>query len=484
MKIYLKNTLTGEKEEFQSIRDREVSMYHCGPTVYARQHIGNLKAYVFADLLRRLFEFNNYKINQVINITDVGHLTSDSDSGDDKIEKAAENEVLKKHNLNTSEKLGESETKEVQKLKKNIATEIAEKYTNIFFTDIEKMNIEKSKITFPKATDHIAEQLDLIKILNEKGFVYKTSDGLYFNTSKFDKYGVLGNVQIDKLKEGARIGINKEKKNPTDFALWKFSKPEDARAQEWDSDWGVGFPGWHLECSAMSAKFLGQPFDIHTGGIDHIQIHHNNEIAQSEAAHNEHQANYWMHVNHLILDGEKISKSLGNGLFLEDLEKEHISPAEYRYWLLTSHYSTLINFTWDAVKGSATAFNKLINHFKKVSVGEINKDYLEKITEKLNDDLDTPGAIALIWEMMKDDDFNDSDKLATILETDKVLGLNIIKLLNTEIEIPKEVMELVNKRKEARINKNFQESDEIRDQISKLGYEILDKGEEFEVREK
>jgi cysteinyl-tRNA synthetase len=472
--IFLQNNLTGKKEVFSPVKKGELKMYNCGPTVYGPVHIGNLRPYVFADTLRRLFEYQNYKVLQVINITDVGHLTSDADEGEDKLEKAAKER-------------GER------------AAEIAQKYTDFFMNEIERLNIDTSKIIFPKATDHITEQLKLIKKLEVGGYTYKTSDGIYFNTEKFKDYGVLGGVAntIKAQKESkSRIQENAEKKSPFDFALWKFSNEKDGqREQEWNSPWGVGFPGWHLECSAMSVKYLGQPFDIHTGGVDHIQIHHNNEIAQSQAANGKPQANYWLHSNHINISGERIAKSVGNTTYLDDLEKKKINPLSYKYWLLTSHYSTLVNFTDEAVSAADKAFNKLIKKLAEIKNidGAIDQNYIDKILKNINDDLNTSAAIAEIWNLIKDDSVLEEDKLLTILEADKLLGLNIQNLINKEKEkngkatkpndsIPMDVIRLADHRKSAREHKDFELADEIRAKINKMGYEIVDEGEDFHLK--
>jgi len=334
MDMHLYNTLTRSKELFRPLKEGEVFMYHCGPTVYNYAHLGNLRAYVFADILRRVFSFNNYAVKQVINITDVGHLTSDEDEGEDKLEAGARRE-------------GKS------------AQEIAEFYTGAFLEDMSALNIDTRATLFPKATEHIAEQIDLIKTLEKKGATYRTSDGVYFDTSACKQYGELAHLDIAGLKEGARVLKNPEKRNATDFALWKFSKPEEKRQQEWESPWGLGFPGWHLECSAMSMKYLGPHFDIHTGGIDHIPVHHTNEIAQSETATGEKFVNYWMHAGFVNIEGAKMAKSEENFITLKTLTEKGFSPLAYRYWLLTADYKKTINFTWEALEGAETAFRKL-----------------------------------------------------------------------------------------------------------------------------
>ncbi len=449
MDIKLYNTLVGEKEIFIPIKNDSVGVYNCGPTVYDYAHIGNLRSYVFADILRRVFEYNGYKVTQVINITDVGHLASDEDEGADKLEESAK-------------QAGKS------------AREIAEFFTKAFLKDLTALDIDIKSITFPKATDHIAEQITLIKKLESKGFIYQTSDGVYFDTSKLSDYGKLAKLDIEGLQAGARVKETGEKKNITDFALWKFSKSGEKRQQEWRSPWGVGFPGWHLECSAMSMKYLGEHFDVHTGGIDHIPVHHTNEIAQSQSATGKQYVNYWLHNEFINIDGEKMSKSLGNIITLTDVIEKGFSPLAYRYWLLTAHYKTLVNFTWEALGGAQTALGKLYGHFLEYGdeVGEVDKEYKTKFTEYINDDLDTPKAIALLWALVKDENISDSNKKATMLDFDKVFGLEFAGV-KPEV-IPEEILRLVEEREEARESKDWKKSDELRDGIRKKGFEVLD----------
>jgi cysteinyl-tRNA synthetase len=461
MPIHLYNTLSGKLEEFKPVKKGVVSMYHCGPTVYNRAHLGNMRPYVFADVLRRFFEYHGFEVNQVINITDVGHLTDDGDDGIDKVEKSA-------------------------KEQKKTAKEITEDYTNKFFNDLDLLNIDKSKIKFPKATEHIEEQIEMIKQLEVKGFTYRISDGIYFDTSKFKDYGKLGNIKIDQLKEGARVEKNKEKKNPTDFALWKFSKPEENRQQEWPSPWGTGFPGWHIECSAMSKKYLGETFDIHTGGIEHIPTHHNNEIAQSESITNKPQANYWLHHNHILIENQKISKSLGNTLFLEDLEKEDISPLAYRYWLLTGEYRTLMNFSWQSGMAAQKAYQRLIRILvSSPDNGVIEKKYQEKFIEYLDDNLNTASAISVIWDLIKDSSVKDEDKKTTIFNFDKIFGLNLEAVSNLAKKLqentPENIKKMAEERELARKAKNFQKADILRDMIEEDGYSVKDTEEGFEI---
>ena len=456
MEIKLYNTLSNRKEKFESIRPGVVAMYNCGPTVYFFPHIGNMRSYILADILRRTIEYSGSKVKQVINITDVGHLVSDSDEGEDKIEKSAKKEG-------------------------KTAFDIARFYENAYYQDLKDLNIKSDDTKFPRATEHIKEQIEILKILEEKGFAYKTSDGLYFDTSKFKEYGKLGNINIKEQKEGARIETNIEKRNPSDFALWKYSPSAsggEKRLQEWKSPWGIGFPGWHIECSAMSRKYLNQPFDIHTGGIDHIPVHHNNEIAQSECAFGVPLANFWLHNEFITVEGEKMSKSLGNIFTISDLKKRQIHPLAFRLWLLSGHYRSPMNFTWDAVLGAHKTLEKLIFEFDNLPKEGIDKETIEKFESFLGDDLDTPKALALLHNA-----FNLKKSKKTIQEMDKILGLNF-SFLSKKIKenISDEVMELKNERDIARKEKNWQKSDEIREEIEKEGYLLEDKNDQSILR--
>lgn len=469
MEIKLFNTLSKNKEVFKPLSAGKVGMYNCGPTVYDRAHIGNLRAYVFADTLRRMFEYNGFSVNQVINVTDVGHLSGENagnaDEGEDKMTKALKREGMPM-TLDAMYKVGTI-------------------YFDKFVEDMRELNIELPT-KFPRAADHIQEDIDLIEILVEKGFAYKTSDGMYFDTTKFGDYGKLGNIDIASLKAGARVAANTEKRNPTDFALWKFNE-----LLGWSSPWGNGFPGWHIECSAMSAKYLGQPFDVHTGGIDHIPVHHNNEIAQSEAASGGVPlANYWMHNAFITMKGGaggadgKMSKSAGGFLTLDSLEKEGLSPVAYRYWLLTAHYRSPVNFSFEAVRAAENALVRLMatlgEHVGGVEVaagGKVELGYKEKFTAFVNDDLDTPKAVALIWDLLKDTAVSAADKVATVLDFDKVLGLNIAEELagaKKEAAAPDEVIALADEREKARQSKDWKKADELRAKIGAAGFEVLD----------
>jgi len=448
LKLY--NTLTRQKENFVPIRKGVVSIYSCGPTVYSRQHIGNMRAAIFVDILKRVLRYDGYEINDVINITDVGHLASDEGEGEDKVAKAA-------------------------KIEGKGPYEIAKMYEYLYAEDLKELNVILPKY-MPRATEHIDEQIDFIKELESNSLTYKTSDGIYFDTSKFENYGSLSRQSIEEKKAGARVEIKTEKKNVGDFALWKFLVGEHAdHVMRWDSPWGAGFPGWHIECSAMSHKYLGDEFDIHTGGIEHIPIHHENEIAQNLGSELIKKVNFWVHNEHLLLDNGKMSKSLGNVVTLDDLRDKNIPPIAFRYWLLTANYKTSVNFTWDAVKGARVALEKLYSSYINLpndEKGNANKEYSEKFKGFINDNLDTPKAVALLWELIKDEKVPDEDKKKTILDFDKVFGL---KISEQKIkEIPDDIKKMSREREEARKKEDWKRADEIRGEINKLGYEIED----------
>jgi cysteinyl-tRNA synthetase len=449
--IKLYNTLTKKKETFKPINPREIGIYSCGPTVYWYQHIGNLRTYIFSDLLKRTLAFNGFKVKHVINVTDVGHLTSDADTGEDKMEKAVKREG-------------------------KTANEIANHYLKVFRDDFKKLNIQEPSI-WSKATEHIQEQIELIKALEKKGYTYKTSDGIYFDSSKFKEYGKLARLNKEGLKAGKRIDIG-EKKHKTDFALWKFSEEKGKRQQEWNSPWGLGFPGWHLECSAMSMKYLGESFDIHTGGQDHIQIHHTNEIAQSEAATGKKFVNYWMHAAWLLFKGEKVSKSKGGLYTISELEEQGFNALDFRYLCLTTHYKKPLDFTLEKLKTSQESYKRLKNLISEISDAKIeNKEYLNDFEKAINDDLNVPKSLQILWKLVRDE--KAKGKLQTIAKMDEVLGLNLLK--KEEIKIPKNIQELVDKREQARKAKDWKKADEIRNKINSLGYlvEDTDKGQKI-----
>jgi cysteinyl-tRNA synthetase len=387
MNLKLYNTRTRKKENFKPLNDKKVGIYSCGPTVYWYQHIGNLRTYVFSDILKRVLIYDDYKVKHVVNITDVGHLTSDSDTGEDKMEESARKE-------------GKS------------AEEIADYYFEVFEEDLKKLNILEPDV-WPKATEHIKEQIELIKKLEKKGYTYETSDGIYFDTSKFKDYGKFANLDVEGLQAGKRIDLG-EKKNKTDFALWKFSNPEDKRLQEWKSPWGKGFPGWHIECSAMSSKYLGEKFDIHTGGIDHINVHHTNEIAQSECAFGKKPwVNFWMHGAFLTFKDGKMSKSSGKITKLSDLEGEGFEPLIYRYFCLTTHYRKPLIFSKKNLESAQNAYERLKNIISEFNDdGKVNEKYLKEFEKVINDDLDMPNALQVLWKFVRDGDA--SGKLETI----------------------------------------------------------------------
>lgn len=455
------NTLSKSKEIFVP-KGKYVRMYNCGPTVYGTQHIGNLSMFVFTDVLRRTLEYNGMSVKQVINITDVGHLVSDGDDGDDKMTKGLKREGMEVNLPNMKV--------------------LAERYTQEFLRDLSLLGVDTAQISFPRATDHIEGQIALIKTLEEKGYTYTTSDGVYFDTSLFPTYGKLGNIHIESLKEGARVEQNSEKKHPADFALWKFSKD-----MGWDTMWGKGFPGWHIECSAMSRSELGEQLDIHTGGIEHIPVHHNNEIAQSEAATGKKPfSRFWLHREHLQLDGHKIAKSEGNVVYLSDIINKGFHPLSLRYLLLTSHYRTPSSFTWEALSAAQVTLLKLHKIFIELKdVASQPGPFEYKFHERINDDLDTPGALAVLWESLKSD-ATPAEKLSVLTTADTVLGLHIkdpdehvLSLLSKETpllseNIPEEVAKILLERSAAREAKNWAQSDALRTRILEKGFIVKD----------
>lgn len=460
--IRLYNTLTRKKEEFIPIQKGIVKIYSCGPTVYNYAHIGNMRAYILMDTLRKVLEYNGYRVEQVMNITDVGHMTSDADSGEDKMEKSA-------RIMNMS------------------VYEIAEKFTKLFMNDIKSLNVKLPEHVV-KATEHIKEMEEYVKELVDKGYAYETSKGVYFDTSKLENYGrYLSLNNIDGLLAGARIEVDSEKKNPLDFALW--IKAPKEHIMQWDSAFGKCYPGWHIECSAMSRKYLGEEFDIHTGGVDHIQIHHENEIAQSVGATGKILARYWLHTEFLLVDGGKMSKSLGNVYTLAQLQEKNIEPLAFRYFTYSSNFTNKLNFTWEAIKSSQVALNKLreqVNKNKGVNTKlseEKIKKYEERFLDAINDNLNMPIAISVLWDMLKEEKSNDVYELA--MKFDTVLSLELDKKMEEE-EVPSKVQELLRKREEARREKNFALSDDLREKILDLGYLVKDtkEGQKVEKSEK
>ena len=453
MEMQLYNTLTRKKEEFKPIKKGKVGMYSCGPTVYWYQHIGNMRAYIFSDILKRTLLYNGFKVKHLINVTDVGHLTTDADEGEDKMELAAKKEGKKAH-------------------------DIADYYFKIFLDDFKKLNlIEPNKWT--KATEHIKEQIELMKVLEKKGFTYKTEDGIYFDSSKFKDYGELALLNIQGLEAGKRIAVG-EKRNSTDFALWKFSPKEGARQQEWKSPWGVGFPGWHIECSAMSMKYLGEHFDIHTGGEDHIPIHHTNEIAQSECATGKKFVNYWVHGAFLVdSSGKKVSKSTGGLYTISELEKLCYDSLHYRYLCLQTSYRKQLQFSLESLDAAKNAYEKIkrkiIRLRKEKNPGNTDvEQHKKEFLESINDDLNMPRALEVFWAVMEEANINTKTRLQTLEDFDRVLGLGIKDMKEKKIVIPKEVLDLLDRRQEARKKRMFAEADIIRDRIKEKGFIIED----------
>ena len=451
MDIYFYNTLTRKKEKFEPIDEKEVRMYSCGPTVYKDATIGNMRTNILNDLLRRVIKYNGYKIKHVMNITDVGHLVSDGDEGEDKMLKSAREEH------------------------KN-PSEIAEYYTKLFFKDLQFLNIETPEIVC-KATEHISEMLEYVKKLMKNGYAYETSTAIYFDISKLDKYPILSNLNLEDQKAGARVDIDEEKRNPADFALW-IKAPEN-HLMKWDSPWGPSYPGWHIECSKKKKKYLGEQFDIHTGGIDLIPTHHENEIAQSKGATGKIPARYWIHGEYLLINGGKMSKSLGNVYLVKDIIEKGYNPLVYRLFSYSSHYRNKLNFTWEGIDSTAKSLERLKNGYKLHLSGNedvddsVIEDFEEKFNKAINDDLNMPLAMSVVWDVVRFTKKN--PKLAELLKKfDSVLGLKIDEQDSTFSDIPSEILELVEKRKIARENKNWAESDKIRDEIQSKGYVIKD----------
>ncbi|MEK6898567.1 MAG: cysteine--tRNA ligase [Nanoarchaeota archaeon] len=442
--LNLYNTLSRKKESFKPIK-KEVGMYSCGPTVYWYPHVGNMRTYIFSDILKRVLDYNGYKVKHVMNITDVGHLTSDADAGEDRMESA----VLREHKS---------------------AEEIADFYTQVFLSDMKKLNILIPNF-MPKATEHIKEQIALIKELEKKGFTYKTHDGIYFNSTKFKNYGKLAKINLKGLEAGKRIDIG-EKKHKTDFALWKFSQNPGERQQEYQSPWGLGFPGWHLECSAMSMKYLGKSFDIHTGGIDHIPIHHTNEIAQSESATGKKFVKYWLHGAFLNFKGEKVSKSKGGLYTISELEKLGYNPMHFRYLCLLTHYRKPLNFTLSHLEAAKSAYERLKRKVQNIEGGKAKKDYEKQFAKALNNDLNMPEAIQILWKALEDTQYNSKAKKQFLEKADSVLGLEL--LITQDDQIPENVQSLLVSRQEAREKKDFKLADKIREQIKSLGFIVED----------
>ncbi len=445
MKLY--NTLTRSLEEFKPVNEGKVGIYSCGPTVYWNQHIGHMYAYVHWDSLVRAFRYLGCDVKWVMNVTDVGHLVSDEDEGEDKMEKGAKREGV-------------------------TVWEIADKYIAQFKDSMNSLGITAPDVLC-RATEHINEQIELIKKIESNGYTYKTSTGLVFDTGKFADYDKFGKLNLDKQDAGARVEVDKEKKQPWDFLLWVTNQPE--HIMKWDSPWGVGFPGWHIECTAMSTKYLGETFDIHTGGKEHIPVHHTNEVAQGWGAFGHQTANYWLHNEWMTLNGEKISKSLGNSVLVTDVEAKGYDPKALRYLILTSHYRTGLDFKWESLEASQKAMVRLRNMISGWEIGEITEnsgDFRKAFTAALENDLNMAGALAVVWDVTKSA-LGNGEKKALIAEFDRVLGLDLI----TTAIVPEDIAKLVERRNVAKKERNFMEADRLRKEIEDNGYRVEDTAE-------
>ena len=459
MDIYFYNTLTKQKDLFKPIEEGKVKIYSCGPTVYKDATIGNMRTNLLNDTLRRVLKYNGYELKHVMNITDVGHLVSDGDEGEDKMLKSAREEHKS-------------------------PLEIAEHYTKLFFRDLERLNIETPEVVC-KATDHIKEMMEMVQKIMKNGYAYETSTAIYFDVSKLDKYGILSGINLNDQKAGARVDIDPEKRNPYDFALW--IKAPANHLMKWDSPWGPSYPGWHIECSAMSTKYLGEEFDIHTGGIDLVPTHHENEIAQNKGACGKNPAHYWIHGEYLLINGGKMSKSLGNTYLIDDIIARGYSPLAYRLFNYSCHYRGKLNFTWEGIESANTSLIRLREGYQKHLNGnsdisdEIIADMENRFHQAINDDMNMPLALSVVWEAVKYPE--KSPKIAQLLKKfDTVLGIKIDEVQETKI--PQEILDLVEERKQARSDKNWSESDRLRDLIAEKGYIVKDTKDGTEVLKK
>lgn len=465
--MILYNTLTRSKEHFTPFSKERATLYACGPTVYDYAHMGHVRAYLFVDVLARAIRYNGYPLLHVMNITDVGHLTDDADQGEDKIERKALSE-------------------------KKTVWDIARMYTDDFFATMDSFSILRPDIIC-KATDHIKDMISLILRIEKNGYAYRISDGIYFDTAKVADYGKLAQLDIEKLKIGARVEPNPEKRNPTDFALWKFSTSDKKRQMEWDSPWGTpanpsgkGFPGWHIECTAMAVKYLGEPIDIHTGGIDHIPVHHTNEIAQAQGAFGRNVVRFWLHNEFMLVDGEKMSKSKGNFYRLKDIADKDIHPAALRYFFLQAHYRSPVNFTWEALRGAQQGiehlYERITNYKLQIKeskfqnrASELKARYATLFLNAINDDLNTAKGLAVLWDMLRDENLDADDKHALAADFDKTLGLGIADMRPTEsAPPPPKIKKLAKERETARAAGDFARSDELRLELEGAGYEVRD----------
>ena len=458
MSFNVYNTMTRNKDEFVPYKEGKVGMYTCGPTVYNYAHIGNLRTYIFEDVLKKSLEYANYKVKHVMNITDVGHLQSDGDEGEDKMALGASREH-------------------------KTVWEIAKFYEDSFFEDCKKLNIKRPTIVC-RATEHIQDMIDLIKKLEEKGYTYASNGNVYFEIDKFPDYTKLANISIDELEAGSRVEIDPNKKNPLDFVLWFTNSKFSNQIMQWESPWGRGFPGWHLECSAMSLKYIGEYLDIHCGGIDHIAIHHTNEVAQSEGAIGHKWVKYWMHGEFLVLDSGKMSKSSGDFLTVSRLEEEGYSPLDYRYFCLQSKYRKQLVFSFESLNDAKNGYKKLKERIATV-LNSINKNdltsdekikaYKEKFSLFISDDLNIANAFTVLFDVLKDDELNNKEKSILIEDFDKVFSLDLMTIEKEVTNIDEELINrLIIERNEARGSKNWARADEIRNEFIAMNIELLD----------
>jgi len=452
--MILYNTLTKKKDSFVPLEGNEARIYSCGPTVYNYAHIGNLRTYVFMDILRRVLEYNGYEVRHVMNITDVGHLVSDADEGEDKMVKSARQQ-------------------------QKSPWEIAAYYTEAFFKDTDALNIKRPNIV-PKATEHINEMIEFVQGLVEKGYGYETSDGVYFDINRFPSYGRLSGLNLEDQIAGARVEVNEEKRHPADFALWKKAPKE--HIMQWPSPWGMGYPGWHIECSAMARKYLGDMFDIHTGGVDHIPVHHENEIAQSEGLLGKPAVARWMHGEFLLVDNGKMSKSLGNVYTLEDLKKKGCNPLAFRYFCLNAHYRSKLNFTWEAMQSAQVSYDRLLEGAlaHKNGNGEVApqvcENFKSEFEQSINDDLNIPKALGVVWNVARYGKKSGA-LFELLMRFDAVLGLDLDSAREkkeSDGEVGPEIEKLIAERQLARKEKDWKKADEIRDRLKKLGIALED----------
>ena len=458
MVLKLYNTRTRKKEALKPLNGEEVRMYCCGPTVYDFAHIGNLRTYIFEDILKRVLLYDGFKVKHVTNITDVGHLTSDAEEGEDKLIKALRREHLP--------------------LNKESMLKLAHKYTIEFKKNLKQLNILEPDI-WCKATEHIPQMIDLIKRIEKNGYAYKTSVGVIYDTSKFKNYAKFAKLTLEQLKQGARVEADPERKNPTDFALWITNQPK--HIMQWDSPWGKGFPGWHIECSAMSMEYLGDNFDIHCGGIDHIPVHHTNEIAQAEAATGKEWVHYWLHGEFLVVSREKMAKSAGTFVILQTVIDNKFNPMDYRYYTLNAHYRKQLNFDWSSLENAKNSYNRLKKNILEFKEHETSKNpnkkdtYHNEFVKAINDDLNMPLALSATWDVVRSTEIGSKEKLELLFDFDKVLGLKLAEIEGENKELPPEILDMVNERDEARRQRDFKRADMLRDKLKAKGIVLEDK---------